>query len=393
FNGDGLTDVLTSNTNLAVSNPGPGNPNLVRSITTGSGAIVSAEYTPSSRWANDYLPNLVHAVTKLSVSDGRGGPAAVTDYAYSGGKYDPKARRFLGFRTVVEIRPAAVGETGRPVVETTYRQDLASYGLVQWRSEKDGAGVIRRNSTETYVVNATTKPYWVQNTATDTAFTENIGLGWKVERSFDAYNNVVEIKDYGRPAVAGDEIWTRRFFAPNTSAYIVSLPRAELVHSGLDTSAPYVSYGHSFYDGNHTDNGAPPTKGNVTWAHAYTNTTTHASVNEYFTYDSFGNKIAAVDGAGHRAEWDYDATFRLYPVTERGPKYFATGGQPADARFVSTATYDVVCGAPATQTDANGIVQTFTYDAFCRPYDTAIAATGSYGKTRFENEGNPLTQA
>jgi RHS repeat-associated protein len=392
FNGDGIPDFRTGSS-IALSTPGPGNPNLLRSITTGSGAVVSAEYTPSSRWTNDYLPNLVHAVTKLSVSDGRGGPAAITDYAYSGGKYDPKARRFLGFRTVVETKPAAAGETGRPVIETTYRQDLASYGLVASRVEKDGAGVARRSTTETYAVNATTKPYWVRNTATDTTLTENIALSLKVERMFDTYNNIVEIKDHGRTATSGDEIWTRRFFAPNTSAYIVSLPRAELVHSGLDTSAPYVSYGHSFYDGNHTDNAVPPTKGNLTLSHAYTNTTTHASVNEYFSYDSYGNRTAAVDGAGNRTEWDYDATYHLYPVTERGPKYFATGGQPADVRFVSTATYDAVCGQPASRTDPNGIVQTFTYDAFCRPYDTAVALTGSYTKTRFENEGNPLTQA
>ncbi|WP_432288793.1 RHS repeat-associated core domain-containing protein (plasmid) [Aminobacter sp. BA135] len=393
FNGDGRIDIITGAQTAKLSVPSAGNPNLLRSITTGTGAVVSAEYTPSSRWVNDYLPNLMHAVTKLSVSDGRGGPAAVTDYAYAGGKYDPKARRFLGFRTVVETKPTAAGETGRPLVETTYRQDLASYGLVASRVEKDGAGVARRSTTETYVVNATTKPYWARNTATDTTLTENIALGWKVERVFDTYNNIVEIKDYGRPAVSGDEIWTRRFFAPNTSAYIVSLPRAELAHSGLDTSAPYIRYGHSFYDGNHTDNAAPPTKGNLTWAHAYTNTATHASVNEYFSYDSYGNKIAAVDGAGNRTEWDYDATYHLYPVTVRGPKYFATGSQPADARFVSTATYDVVCGQPASRTDPNDIVQTFTYDAFCRPYDTAVALIGSYSKSRFENEGNPLTQA
>ncbi|MGF7009475.1 FG-GAP-like repeat-containing protein [Aminobacter sp. BE322] len=86
FNGDGLPDMFRSDTSFIVSNPGPGNPNLLRSVTTGSGAAISAEYTPSSRWTNDYLPNLVHAVTKLTVSDGRGGAAAVTDYAYGGGQ-------------------------------------------------------------------------------------------------------------------------------------------------------------------------------------------------------------------------------------------------------------------------------------------------------------------
>ncbi|MEO5326594.1 toxin TcdB middle/N-terminal domain-containing protein, partial [Mesorhizobium sp. CC13] len=376
--------------------PGPGNPNLLRSVTTGSGAVIAAEYTPSSRWANDYLPNLVHAVTKLTVSDGRGGPAAVTDYAYAGGKYDPKARRFLGFRTVVETRPAAAGETGRPVVETTYRQDLASYGLVERRIEKDGAGAVRRDTTETYQVNVAAKPYWVQNTASYTTLTESNGaLNLQTERVFDAYNNIVQLKDYGRPGAAGDELWTVRFFAPNTSAYIVSLPRAEQVRAGFDPALPYIGLSFSFYDDNHSDNATPPTKGNLTWQSdvADLTSTPARSVNQLFSYDSFGNKVAAVDGAGNRTEWDYDATYRLYPVSERGPKYFAAGGQAADPRFVTSATYDAVCGEPSSRTDVNGIVRTFTYDAFCRPYDTAVAATGSYTRTRFENEGNPLTQA
>ncbi|WP_432288770.1 toxin TcdB middle/N-terminal domain-containing protein (plasmid) [Aminobacter sp. BA135] len=364
FNGDGIPDFRTGS-NIVLSTPGPGNPNLLRSVTTGTGAVVSAEYTPSSRWANDFLPSLMHAVTKLSVSDGRGGPAAVTDYAYAGGKYDPKARRFLGFRTVVEAKPAAAGETGRPVVETTYRQDLASYGLVASRVEKDGAGVARRSTTETYAANATTRPYWVQNTATDTTLTENIALSLKIERMFDAYNNVTNIKDHGRTDVTGDETWTMRLFVPNTSAYIVSLPRLEKAWAGFDTSLPAIKYGHSFYDGNHTDNNVPPTKGNLTWVHAFADAALQTSVNEYFSYDSYGNKIAAVDGAGHRTEWDYDATYHLYPVTERAPKYFATGGQAADTRFVSTASYDVVCGQPATRTDPTASSSPHTYDAFC----------------------------
>ncbi|WP_432288798.1 RHS repeat-associated core domain-containing protein (plasmid) [Aminobacter sp. BA135] len=396
FNGDSLPDFLTRDSNgrlkVTVSSPERSATNLLKAVVGEAGAIAKFDYTPSTRFANIYLPQIVQTVTRLSVSDGRGGPAAVTDYAYAGGKYDPKARRFLGFRTVVETRPAAAGETGRPVVETTYRQDLASYGLAEKVTEKDGAGVIRRETTQTYAVNATTKPYWVQNTVTDTAFMENIGLGWKVERVFDAYNNIVQIKDYGRPAVSGDEIWTERYFSPNTSSYIVSALIAERARASFTATDPFVSYSHNYYDGN-TDVWAVPAKGNLTWKASFSAIAPSIGMNEYFSYDSYGNKIAAVDGAGNRTEWDYDATYHLYPVTERGPKYFATGGQPADARFVSTATYDAVCGQPASRTDPNGIVQTYTYDAFCRPYDTAVALTGSYGKTRFENEGNPLTQA
>ncbi|WP_164754907.1 MULTISPECIES: RHS repeat protein [unclassified Mesorhizobium] len=52
-----------------------------------------------------------------------------------------------------------------------------------------------------------------------------------------------------------------------------------------------------------------------------------------------------------------------------------------------------MCGLPATKTDPNGLVKTFTYDAFCRPYQVSQSVTGAYAKTRFENEGNPATQA
>ncbi|WP_181176561.1 RHS repeat-associated core domain-containing protein, partial [Mesorhizobium sp. B2-3-5] len=109
--------------------------------------------------------------------------------------------------------------------------------------------------------------------------------------------------------------------------------------------------------------------------------------------DGYGNKIAATNGLGHKTEWDYDATYHLYPVTERAPRYFATGGQNSDTRFVSSATFNAVCGLPATKTDVNGLVKTFAYDPFCRPYQVSQSVTGAYAKTRFENEGNPATQA
>ncbi|ADV14939.1 RHS repeat domain-containing protein, partial [Mesorhizobium ciceri] len=50
-------------------------------------------------------------------------------------------------------------------------------------------------------------------------------------------------------------------------------------------------------------------------------------------------------------------------------------------------------GLPVTKTDPNSLVKTFTYDAFCRPYQVSQSVTGAYTKTRFENEGNPATQA
>ncbi|CDX21286.1 conserved hypothetical protein [Mesorhizobium plurifarium] len=391
FNGDGLPD-FTDYAHRFISNAGTGNPNLVKQIVTELGGTVAVEYTPSSRWTNNYLPQLVHAVTKLSVSDGRG-QTAVSTYSYAGGTYDPAARKFLGFASIVETKPLANGETAAPTVTTTYRQDLASYGLPSLTVWKDGAGVVHKQVAETYAVNTASKPYWVQNTATDTTLTENVTRTLRVERGFDAYNNVVSLKDYGRTDVSGDETWTERFFSPNTSAYIVSALIAERTHAGLTGTDPYVSYKHNYYDGNTTDVWAVPTKGNLTWVQSFSDVTTGKATDQFFAYDSYGNKIVASNSLGHKTEWDYDATYHLYPVTERAPKYFATGGQTADTRFVSTATFNAVCGLPATKTDVNGLVKTFAYDPFCRPSQVSQSVTGAYAKTRFENEGNPATQA
>ncbi|MBD0417582.1 FG-GAP repeat domain-containing protein, partial [Oryzicola mucosus] len=67
FNGDGLPDMVGSWSALAVSNANSGNPNLLRSVKLEAGGVVSVDYTPSSRFENDYLPQVLHAVTKLSV--------------------------------------------------------------------------------------------------------------------------------------------------------------------------------------------------------------------------------------------------------------------------------------------------------------------------------------
>ncbi|EUB98383.1 RHS repeat-associated core domain containing protein-containing protein [Rhizobium sp. CF080] len=395
FNGDGLPDFVTGSNTISVSQAGTGNPNLLRSVKLETGGIVSVDYTSSSKFQNTYMPNVLHSVTQLRVDDGRG-QVASTDYAYAGGLYDPKARKFLGYKTITMTRPLASGETARPVVETTYRQDLASYGLPEKTASRNGANTASKTVVETYAVNAATKPYRVLNTASETTLNETgTPLVLRKERIFDAYGNITQIRDFGRKDLTGDETWTGIVYPYNTGAYIVSLPRVRWIQSGgFDAAtAVYEQYEALYYDGS-ADNAAPPTKGNLTILRSYKAVEpTSVSHNEVFTYDAYGNRVSHVDGAGSRTEWDYDATYHLYPVTERAPKYFATGGQPADTRFVSTFTNDVVCGKPATKVDWNGVTETFTYDPFCRPFNYAHSGTGKYVNTRYDNEGNPALQS
>jgi RHS repeat-associated protein len=389
FNGDGMPDMVDSPTSLAVSNPGSGNPNLLRNVVLETGGTISIDYAPSSRWTNTYMPQVMHAVSKITVNDGRG-VVAITDYSYYGGLYDPASRKFLGYRIVSTLKPAANGETARPIVETVYRQDVASFGLPEFTNWKDGAGVIHRQVFEDYAVNASAKPYFALNTTTTTVLTENEVATLKVERAYDAYANIIQIKDYGRVDVPGDELFTERFFSPNTNQYIVSSMLAERSQANLQGGGPYVKYQHFFYDGS-SDVWQPPAKGNLT--HMQNLMTMQKGASTYYTYDSYGNRTARVDPMGQRTEWDYDATYHIYPATERSPRYFATGDQPADTRFVSTSAYDPVCGLVSLRTDPNKINENFEYDPFCRPSKYSHGGYGRLERTEYENEGNPSTQA
>ncbi len=111
-----------------------------------------------------------------------------------------------------------------------------------------------------------------------------------------------------------------------------------------------------------------------------------------YTYDSYGNVIAKVDGLGNRTEWDYDTTYNLYPVTTRNPLYFA-----GDTRHVTTSTYNTVCGTRETHTDLNGTLHTFSQDTFCRSTGSTSEVPGAgapYAEESiaYNNEGNASSQ-
>ncbi len=194
FNGDGLMDTTINITecssylwvhflcpvgrgdtnqerHFSLSIPGTALPNLLTSVTSQLGGTASFEYTPSTAWDNDFLPHVLPTLTKLSIDDGRG-QVAETTYTYEGGLYDPAARKFLGFKKITETQPLAAGQENPTTVETTYRQDLASYGLVEQVLVKDGAGTVRKQIDETWIVQLAAKPYTALNTKTETMHTE-----------------------------------------------------------------------------------------------------------------------------------------------------------------------------------------------------------------------------
>ncbi|MBK8458230.1 MAG: hypothetical protein IPL47_14940 [Phyllobacteriaceae bacterium] len=407
FNGDGMVDTVSqmlsrtggaqwmvySTWQVRLSRAGSAAPHLMTGVTTEFGGVLGFQFKPSSTWANAYLPQVIATLTRMSISDGRG-PAAATNWTYEGGKYDPRERKFLGFRKTVETKPAANGETASPTVETIWRQDLASHGLPETIVWKDGAGNEVKRVDETWTVNAAVRPWWALNTATETRLTSGISLVTRIERQFDAWANVVVDRDLGRVDFVGDEKTTYRAFAADPQAYITNLARYDTVLAGATATDPRLALTYYYYDGG--PNEAAPRKGELTSQIEFMNYygpepsryRTH-----HFTYDSWGNRLSHVDGAGQRTEWDYDSLYHLYPVAERAPRFFALGANPADARFVATTVWNAACGVPAAKTDWNGIVHTFQQDAFCRPARYAESAGGYFRNTRFEFEGDPARQA
>lgn len=386
---------------FSFSKIGTAAPHLLTSVTNQLGGTASFEYRPSTVWANDYLPYPVQTVTKLTVSDGRG-QSAITDFSYSGGLFDHPSNKFLGFRKVIETKPLANGETARPKVETTYRQDVASHGLVQRADFKDGAGVVRKSVIETWTVNATAKPYTALNTSTTTVLTQNISLATRIDRVFDAYSNITSEKNYGRVVppgeagagsdIAGDEVWTSRSFNPNTSAYIVSAPTSEAIRDNFDPASLTLRGTVYYYDGQAAYT-SPPTKGDVTRKQIRKSHALGQIIYENFTYDSWGNKLSALDGAGNRTEWTYDAMRHLFAVAERSPRYFANGSLPADTRHATSASFDDVCQQPLTRVDLNDVTHTYAYDAFCRLIDYRNTGTNFYRLISYFNDGAPANQS
>jgi RHS repeat-associated protein len=398
FNGDGLADIVRNSRSAWMSKPGAGNPNLMRTAVNEIGGTFTMEYGPSSSWSNGYMPQVLHAVTKITASDGRGSDAP-TSFAYSGGEFTPVERKFLGYRKITEIRPKANGETETPTIETTYRQDLGSYGLpeeVIYRAAP--AGQIHKRVYETWDVTSA-KPYRALNTATKTLLTEGSTQRLLVTREFDTYGNQTQEKNYGiingdDTDFPGDEIWTLWDFQPNTTDYIVALPSRERVYDTFASGVTQTKIKQTawFYDGN-TGYLQVPTKGDVTRIARWTAFDPDSTTSEYFTYDTLGNRTFREDGVGNRTQWIYDGVVRLYPVTERLPKYFSTSGDPAiNARFETTTEYDAACGLPSKLRDVNDIDHTFGYDPFCRPTEYINTATGFRRVIEYRFERQPASQ-
>ena len=392
-NGDGRLDVIYSANVGAVYLAKSPVPNLLSAVTNPQGGKTTVDYAPSTRWLipenspDDLLPFVMQTVTSVKRDDGRG-QVATTSYAYTGGKWDAVERMFYGFKTVEATLPCVnvIAAQSCPVITGTYRQDIASHGLLDLITYNDGSTTLREID-QVYAVEKKDPPFSAK--LTNTYRRDHYGSTvreTRIQRYYDVYGNLTQIREHGKNGVSGDERTTLYERTQNTGKYIVSKIKRIKVHKGLGNSGTLRRHDQFYYDENDSIDDAP-TKGDLTKVWRQINAGTWIWTNTKYGYDGYGNLTWTTDPEGARTEYVYN-WLKLYPVTERLPNYFAPAN---DNRFVIKTTWNTKCGAEATITDINGKVTTRAYDNLCR-ITRENRPDGDYTKTSYLNFGDPAQQ-
>lgn len=355
-------------------------PDLLKRHKLASGGTVDTEFLPSTYWTNGYLPMVMHAVSKVTTSDGRGN-SSKTKYAYEGGAYDPFERKFLGFAKVTAELACETGETTCPWVHAWYRQEAVAAGSLSKLEVYAPNGQLQRKIENGYVVNQASAPFTAFKTSEQvTDYLVGGNAVTRKEWTYDGYANLLEEKDLGVTGSTADDLITATSYELNLTKYIVDKPgRVTATASGgallRDTQV--------FYDGAAAA-GVEPSKG-----HATTTRRWLASESRWLAttaeFDGFGNQTADIDPLGNRTGRLYDAT-QQYVIEERNPLWF-----DGDLRQKILTGWHALCGAPSSTTDRNGLVTSYQYDALCRETRIDYPST-DYLTTAYLNIGTPTTQ-
>ncbi|QDG74418.1 RHS repeat domain-containing protein [Labrenzia sp. PHM005] len=351
-------------------------PDLMSFVRQPLGAEIKASYSHHVPETQQDLPLNLNVVTSVETFDGRN-IRSVTDYAYSGAKWDWAHRRFLGFQKIAATLPQIAGESGRPVVETTYRQDLASFGKVEGVVYKDGSGTVLKRQQETYTAQSSSKPFTSLNTqtATTTYFGGIARTEYKV-RTFDTYGLVASTQHHGNADAVGDEWINTRWAYPNTGKYIVDRWAVEAVNAGTayhESENLKWQRWHSFDNQGVT---TAPTLGQKTDTTEWTGGGVGENLRlKAVSYDAYGNVKTEANARGETTTYIYDGTYNLFPVEVRDPLY---SSNPQHKR---TFTWDPVCGVKLTETDENGKVTSHSYDALCRLTQSNLPEGGQVAYT------------
>lgn len=415
FNGDGKKDLLCTSSGAVIY---AGTKNLKADLMVGtsngiggSSSLTWSTTTNSAQNATGGAPTsglpAKYIVMSTTTNDGRTTPGTTT-FLYREGAQDDAERKFFGFATVVEYPPKLTTETESPSIVRKFFTDKLRAGRLESLMRFSGAtsGLILSQTKYEYVTSETTGT-GARRTALLSAVWEHkyTGLtvacatwpcasGKRTKQSFtyDNFGNLVSTTNFGEVGavdgngvespLSGDETLVTNFYTPNTSAYIVGLVGATNRWTGTSqVGGNLVNSTVNGYDGA-ADWTTAPIKGALTSTKFWIKEENRYTGLAASSYDAWGNVVTSTDPTGKTMTMAYDTTVRLYPIS-------TTNG----AGETTAATWDYVCGVPATTTDLNGLVTTFATDALCRPTTTTLPSPhGVVSTTIYSALGNPATQ-
>ncbi|MFE4175920.1 polymorphic toxin-type HINT domain-containing protein [Streptomyces sp. NPDC056909] len=246
---------------------------------------------------------------------------------------------------------------------------------------------------------------------------DGAGTRWRTTESDTEFDivagRVTEIDDFGDSSTSADDKCTRTTYATNTAG-ILTLPSRVVAiaqRCGLPETSPVViSDVRNAYDGG--GYGTVPTKGDTTATALLKSqdATTRTYAESGATYDAYGRKLTSTDLTANvtvkdgvltrTARSDGRTTTTAYTPTTGFPtsaKVTSPPTTPGDSATAQTftTTREPLRGVPLTQTDTNGKVTNFAYDALGRSTkvwlaDRLTGQTPTYEYTYTVADGQPI---
>jgi RHS repeat-associated protein len=377
---------------------------LLASLTNGIDGKTTVAYAPSSTfwtssdtaWKLPFITQNLSSVTLCDNDNGSScaGNATTTTYSYTGGYYHASDREFRGFKTV-----KATQATSGIVATTTYHQGnggLASEspGYMAGRPTRvdvtDRNGVLRSSGVFTYSADdSLITSYFTPLSQKDDYTYDPSGSSKQVRTTdaYDTYGNLTQRYDYGDYALTTDDRKTTWAYSPNTTAWIVGLPKSEVVATGTGTT---VAQSDFYYDGVTACTSAAtsqtPILGDLTRVVGL-NLSGLPAPETRMAYDAYGNPICTRDANGNTTSFSYDttSTFQTTVTDALGRQtkrdYYGVGGVAADlGRY----------GQVKSVTDPNATVMKYEYDLFGRQTKVTTPDLGwrTYAYTSFGTVGS-----
>lgn len=374
-NGDGLPDLVY------IANVPPGNlfetrmlagkgpqADLLTNVNNGIGGSYSIGYTPSTAYANTYLPYTVQTVSSITANDGNGN-VSTTTYTYSGGWHSTTAREFRGFHDVKQTLPNGSS------IETWYYQDDIFKGLAYETGVRNSSGATYRDQNFTYQDRPSGAlahfPALVQ-TVDDNYDGTQSAQRIQTLIDYDAYGNVTTKYSLGIVDAVGDERYDYIDYDYDTINWLMS--RQHQVITRAAPEGPDLSKTTFVYEP-----GSNRVQSKTFWLDRKRPGDTDPTTN--YNYDSFGNVVTQIDPNGNSTLTEYEPT-QTFPSQITNP-----------AGHFGTITYDYKFSQPSAKTDPNGNPTSYHYDVFGRlssmvgPGDSDTYPTRVYSYNGFGTVG------